>query len=71
MADRKGEIMVQQISIVLLGLFLLGEAIAAAAAMHKGDSLIRLCKYLFTGVSVQSSQLAGACSKSWATTGRP
>lgn len=42
--------MVQQIIVFLLGLYLLGESIAAAALMHGGDRLCRVAKYLFTGV---------------------
>lgn len=41
--------MVQQIIVFALGLYLLGESIAAAALMHGGDRLCRLAKYLFTG----------------------
>lgn len=42
--------MVQQIIVFLLGLYLLGEAIAAAALMQGGDRLCRVAKYLVTGV---------------------
>lgn len=38
--------MAQQIIAVLLGLYLLGEAIAAASLMEGGDKLSRLGKYL-------------------------
>jgi len=38
--------MVQQIIIILLGIYLLGEAISAAALMEGGDKLSRLGKYL-------------------------
>lgn len=38
--------MVQQIIAILLGLYLLGEAISAAAMMEGGDKLSRLGKYL-------------------------
>lgn len=42
--------MAQQIIVFLLGLYLLGEAIAAAALMDGGDRLCRVAKYLVTGV---------------------
>jgi len=42
--------MAQQIIAILLGLYLLAEAIAAAGLMHGGDRLCRVAKYLVTGV---------------------
>ena len=42
--------MVQQIIVIALGLYLLGESIAAAALMHGGDRLCRVAKYMITGV---------------------
>lgn len=41
--------MAQQIIVFALGLYLLGESIAAAALMHGGDRLCRMGKYLVTG----------------------
>lgn len=41
--------MVQQITAIALGLYLLGESIAAAAAMQGGDRLCRVAKYMITG----------------------
>lgn len=42
--------MVQQIIVILLGLYLLGEAIAAASLMDRGDRLCRVGKYLLTAI---------------------
>lgn len=41
--------MAQQIIAIALGLYLLGESIAAAAAMQGGDRLCRVAKYMITG----------------------
>lgn len=42
--------MVQQIIVFLLGLYLLGESIYAAALMPGGDRICRVAKYLVTGM---------------------
>lgn len=41
--------MVQQVSAILLGIYLLLESIHAAAVMHGGESASRVVKYLITG----------------------
>ena len=42
--------MVQQMIAILLGLYLLGEAIAAASLMDRGDRLCRVSKYLLVAI---------------------
>lgn len=42
--------MVQQITAFLFGLYLLGEAIAAASLMNGGDRLCRVGKYLLVAI---------------------
>lgn len=42
--------MAQQVIAILLGLYLLGEAVAAASHMERGDRLCRVIKYLLVAV---------------------